>query len=82
MKALQIPASRISLRCLARSIGASVSNLRRSLDPKACLTVGVIATAALFFSIGTQCVPAVFASGLTALLACAAAPVSQEGGEL
>lgn len=61
---------------------ASALALRQYLNPTACLTVGVIATVVLFFAIGMQCVPAVFISGLTALLACAAAPVSQEGGEL
>lgn len=85
MKALQIQASDASMRGLVRSISATVSNFRRSLNAKACLSVGVLSTAVLFFSLGAQCVPAIFASGLVALLAVAVAPVKnldQEGGEI
>lgn len=83
-----VPAVRASrdLRMIdVRKKCTSALALRKYLNPTACLTVGVIATVVLFFSLGAQCVPAIFASGLVALLAVAVAPVKnldQEGGAL
>lgn len=83
MKAISLKAGRsLDPSHLSALLTCRLNAVRNSLNPKACLTVGVIATTALFFAIGMHCVPAVFVSGLTALLACAVAPVNKEGGEL
>ncbi len=82
MKALTIPASRTSMRDIVRSMSAIVSNLRTRIQEQWCLTVAVIATVALFVSLGLMNVPAIIVSGLVSLTAVSIAPASdQEGGE-
>ncbi len=80
MKALTIPASRLSMRETMRSMSATVSNLRSRLDAMACLTVAIIAIIVFFCSLGAMHVPSIIVSGLTALTTAAIAPVSKEGG--
>lgn len=60
---------------------ASALALRQSLNPSACLTVAVIATLALFFSLGAMNVTAIIISGITALTTAAIAPTSRKGGQ-
>lgn len=79
MKALQIQQSaRINDRA-SRSISSAIVV---NISEKACLSIGIIAIVALFISIGFMCFKAVIASGITALLAVAAAPsLRQKGGD-
>ena len=81
MKALTIPASRTSKCEGMRSISATVSNLRARIDARAFLTVGTAATVIFFACLGLMHVPGIIASGLTALMAVALAPLAKEGGE-
>ncbi len=80
MKALSIPASRLSMRELMSAISSTVSNLRSRLDARACLTVAIIAISVFFCALGAMHVPSIIGSGLTALTTAAIAPVSKEGG--
>ena len=84
MKALTIPASRVSIsgcmRSAATLCSASVSNLRGRVGARTFLTMATAATASLFFCLGLQSFPGVLVSGLTALSAAALAPVSRKGG--
>ena len=81
MKALTIPASRVSISGCMRSISATVSNLRGRIDARASLSVAAVATVALFACLGAMYVPGIIASGLSALMAVALAPLAKEGGE-
>ena len=91
MKALTIPASRVSISgCMRSAInlaGASVSNLRGRIDARASLSVAAVATVALFACLGAMYIPGIIASGLSALMAVIIAPmgdidakVDREGG--
>lgn len=60
---------------------ASALALRKSLNSTACLTVAIIATLALFLSLGAMNVTAIIISGMTALTTAAIAPASKEGGQ-
>lgn len=86
MKAISLKAGRsLDPSHLSALLACRLNTVRNSLNPKAWLTVGVIAIMALFVSLGAMNFTAVVISGLTALLACAAAPVestSRKGGEL
>ena len=91
MKALTIPASRVSISgCMRSAINlgsAAVSTLRARIDARASRTVATAATVAFFACLGLMHVPGIIASGLTALMAVAVAPmgdidapVEKEGG--
>ncbi len=82
MKALTIPASRLSMRELTSAISATVSNLRAAIPAAVFLTVAIIAISVFFFALGAMHVPSIIVSGLTALTTAAIAPLSKEGGEL
>ncbi len=82
MKALTIPASRLSMRELTSAISATVSNLRAAIPASVFLTVAIIAISVFFFALGAMHVPSIIVSGLTALTTAAIAPLSKEGGEL
>lgn len=77
MKTLQIQQSARTLDRASRSISAPVVKV----SEKACLSVGIAAVVALFVSLGLMCVPAIVASGLTAILSVAVSPyLSKKGG--
>lgn len=78
MKTLQIQQSARTLDRASRQSEAPVVNL----SEKACLSVGIIAVIVLFASIGIMCIPAIVASGFTAVIAVAVAPsLRTKGGE-
>ena len=83
MKALTIPASRVSISgCMRSAINlgsATVSNLRTRIDVRSSIVTASVATVALFACLGAMYVPGIIASGLTALMAVAVAPI-KEGG--
>ncbi len=82
MKALSIPASRLSMRELTSAISATVSNLRAAIPASVFLTVAIIAISVFFFALGAMHVPSIIVSGLTALITAAIAPLSKEWCEL
>ena len=65
-----------------RSICAAVSNLRTRIDVRASLTVATGATVAFSACLGLMHVPGIIASGLTALMAVAVAPIDEKGGDI
>lgn len=83
MKAISLKAGRsLNPAPLSASIVGRLHALRMSINPAACLTVAVIATAALFVALGAMNFTAVLVSGTTALVATALAPLNRKGGEL
>lgn len=76
-----VRASRALRTMDVRKMCASALALRKSLNTTACLTVAVIATMALFVSMGAMNVTAIIITGLTALTAAAIAPASKKGGQ-
>ena len=90
MKALTIPASRVSISGCMRSISATVSQLvkRPTSDVRrATLTTAITAIVCLFACLGSVYVPGIIVSGLTALISVIIAPmgdidakVDREGG--
>ena len=81
MKALTIPASRVSISGCMRSISATVSNLRTRIDVRSSIMTASVATVALFACLGAMYVPGIIVSGLSALMAVALAPIDEKGGE-
>ncbi len=82
MKALTIPASRLSMRELTSSISSTVSNLRAAIPASVFLTVAIIAIILFFWALGQMRIPYIVATGSTSLIAAALAPTDQEGGEI
>ncbi|MBD5362537.1 MAG: hypothetical protein HDR81_07005 [Bacteroides sp.] len=86
MKALTIPASRVSISgCMRAAISfgrATVSNLRKRIDVRASLTVATAATVAFFACLGLMHVPGIVISGLSALMAVAIASLDEKGGDI
>lgn len=82
MKALTIPASRLSMRELTSAISATVSNLRAAIPATAFLIVAIAAILLFFWALGQMRIPYIVVSGSTSLIATALAPISKEGGEL
>lgn len=74
MKALTIPASRTLMRELMSAISATVSNIQRRLNSRACLTVATVAITVFFIALAVMHVPSIIVSGLTALTVTAVAP--------
>ena len=85
MKALTIPASRVSISgCMRSAINlgsAAVSTLRARIDVRSSIMTASVATVALFACLGAMYVPGIIVSGLSALMAVALAPLAKEGGE-
>ncbi len=82
MKALTIPASRLSMRELMSAISSTVSNLRAAIPASVFLTVAIVAIILFFWALGQMRIPYIVVSGSTSLIAVALAPLSKEGGEL
>lgn len=77
MKTLQISQSAQDLDRASRSLSAIPS-----VSDKVCISVAIVAVVVMFAALGLMCVPAIVASGLTALSAVAIAPsMSKKGGQ-